>query len=460
MNDSPGWAPPGPSPSDDADAPEQRTQPQGVPADQAAPPPAGDGPDGPAPTLPDQPGADRPRADQAGTDRPVQGRPVWGAKWAERQPPAGPWAAQSGGAPAPPPAPPTTPPSGRPTGAPGPAGPVSYGGWGAGWTQPPPAARPGVIPLRPLGVGEIVSGAVATLRAHWRPVVGISFVVALVTQAVTTVATGLWFRNASGLDALENDPNPTLREAMDAFGETLKSSAIPLVAGVLGTLFTTAVLTVVVGRAVLGRQVSLGEAWREARPRLLQLCGLLLLLPALAAAACAVGMAPGLLLMAAGADSEGAALALLGGLGSMVVAVWIWVRYSLAAPALMLEKQGIVAAMRRSAKLVRGAWWRVLGVQLLALLIAIVVSAILEIPTSAVGMAIGGDNAMDWLSGESVSVSWTFLVVIGVGGVIASTITLPISAGVTALLYVDQRIRREALDLELARAADVPGYDT
>ncbi|MEU1670320.1 hypothetical protein ABZ547_43370 [Streptomyces sparsogenes] len=469
MNDSPGWAPPGPSPSDDSDAPEQRTRPQGAPADQAAPPPAGDGPDGPAPTLPDQPGADRPGAEQAVTgqamtDRPVRDRPVWGAKWAERQPPAGPWTAHSGGAPAPPPAPPAAPPSGRPsgrpTGAPGPAGPVSYGGWGAGWTQPPPAPRPGVIPLRPLGVGEIVSGAVATLRAHWRPVVGVSFVVALITQAVTTVATGLWFRDASGLDTLENDPNPTLREAVDALGATLKSSAIPLTAGVLGTLFTTAVLTVVVGRAVLGRQVSLGEAWREARPRLLALCGLLFLLPALAAAACAVGLAPGLLLIAAGADSEGAALALLGGLGSTVAAVWLWVRYSLAAPALMLEKQGVVAAMRRSAKLVRGAWWRVLGVQLLALLIAMVVSAILEIPTSAVGMAIGGDNAMDWLSGESVTVSWTFLVVIGVGGVIASTITLPISAGVTALLYVDQRIRREALDLELARAAGVPGYDT
>ncbi|MEU9795420.1 hypothetical protein AB0E27_33435 [Streptomyces sparsogenes] len=311
-----------------------------------------------------------------------------------------------------------------------------------------------------MGVGEIVSGAVATLRAHWRPVVGVSFVVALITQAATTAVTGLWFRGASGLDALQNDPNPTLREAVDTLGETLKSSAIPLAAGVLGTLFTTAVLTVVVGRAVLGRQVSLGEAWREARPRLLPLCGLLFLLPALAAATCAVGLAPGLLLMAAGADSEGAALALLGGLGSTAAAVWLWVRYSLAAPALMLEKQGIVAAMRRSAKLVRGVWWRVLGVQLLALLIAIVVSVILEIPTSAVGMAIGGDNAADWLSGESVSVSWTFLVVIGVGGVIASTITLPISAGVTALLYVDQRIRREALDLELARAAGVPGYNT
>jgi hypothetical protein len=37
-------------------------------------------------------------------------------------------------------------------------------------------------------------------------------------------------------------------------------------------------------------------------------------------------------------------------------------------------------------------------------------------------------------------------------------ITFPITAGVTVLLYIDQRIRREALDLDLARAAGVPGY--
>jgi hypothetical protein len=32
-------------------------------------------------------------------------------------------------------------------------------------------------------------------------------------------------------------------------------------------------------------------------------------------------------------------------------------------------------------------------------------------------------------------------------------LTQPFTAGVVALLYIDQRIRREALDLSLARAA-------
>ncbi|MFD8870733.1 glycerophosphoryl diester phosphodiesterase membrane domain-containing protein [Streptomyces sp. NPDC059590] len=430
MNDSPGWAPPGPSPSDEPDQHTRHGRPKGTA-------------DGQAPALPDQPGPDRPAVDDSVTDG-----PEWGAKWAERQPPAGHWTAHPGNAPAPPPTPPT-----------GPAGPASYGNWGRGWTQPPPAARPGVIPLRPLSVGEILDGAVSTLRAHWQPVLCVSLVVALIAQGVTTAATGLWFRDANGLDALGNNPDQTLRETLSDLGQAMKSSAVPLAAGILGTLVTTALLTVVIGRAVLGRPVSLGEAWRDARPRLLQLCGLLLLMPALVAVTLTAGLAPGLLLIATGAEDEGAALAMLGGLAAAVAALWLWIRYSLAAPALMLEKRGIGAAMRRSAKLVRGAWWRVLGIQLLALLIAVVISAVIEVPTSLVGMAVGGDNAMDWLSGESATVSWTFLVVIGIGGVIGSTITLPIAAGITALIYVDQRIRREALDVELASAAGIPGQE-
>ena len=39
----------------------------------------------------------------------------------------------------------------------------------------------------------------------------------------------------------------------------------------------------------------------------------------------------------------------------------------------------------------------------------------------------------------------------------SQTIVIPFTAGITALLYIDRRIRREALDIELARAAGVPG---
>ncbi len=54
----------------------------------------------------------------------------------------------------------------------------------------------------------------------------------------------------------------------------------------------------VVSRAVLGRSVTVGEAWRDARTQLPRLLGLLVLLPLLITAIVTVGVAPGLLLVA------------------------------------------------------------------------------------------------------------------------------------------------------------------
>ncbi len=125
----------------------------------------------------------------------------------------------------------------------------------------------------------------------------------------------------------------------------------------------------------------------------------------------------------------------------------------------MLEKQGIVTAMRRSARLVRGSWWRVFGIQLLAAIIAYVVAAIIVIPFTFLAAAFSGDGVTGFVSTTGGDIGWTFLIISGIGSVIGSMITFPITAGVTVLLYIDQRIRREALDLELARAAGVQGAD-
>jgi hypothetical protein len=135
------------------------------------------------------------------------------------------------------------------------------------------------------------------------------------------------------------------------------------------------------------------------------------------------------------------------------------IRFSLASPALMLEKQSIVKSMSRSTKLVRGSWWRVLGIQLLAGIIANIVAAIVVIPFTFLAAAFSGEGVGGFVNGTG-DLGWTFLIISGIGSVIGSMITFPITAGVTVLLYIDQRIRREALDLELARAAGVQGYGT
>ncbi|MFE9407723.1 glycerophosphoryl diester phosphodiesterase membrane domain-containing protein [Streptomyces sp. NPDC006704] len=411
MNDSPGWASPGSAPSDGDNS---GTSPAPEPSERAHA----------------------------------------SSKWSQDQPPAAPWSSPGPGQNPPPPAP----------GWNGP--PPGHGGWGRIPGQPPggnwnhnygrpPAAKPGVIPLRPLGVGEILDGAVSAARAHWRTVVGLTLAVAVVSQTAQLLTTRFILPAPATVD-----PNATGAEAINQAFDAMQSSLLALmpsvIIGQLATMLTTAVLALVVSRSVLGRSVTPGALWAEARPRLLSLFGLVGLLTLLFTAITAVGILPGALLGGGG----GAALTALGGLAACVVTLWLYIRYILAGPALMLERQGIVQALRRSGKLTSNSWWRVLGITLLALLLTVIVAMIIELPFGVLAMAVDSTSFGDVINGTAPDFGWAYLIISGIGGVIASAITYPLFGGVTALLYIDQRIRREALDLELARAAGVPGHET
>jgi membrane-anchored glycerophosphoryl diester phosphodiesterase (GDPDase) len=315
-----------------------------------------------------------------------------------------------------------------------------------------------VIPLRPLGVGEILDGAVSTMRTYWRTVLGIALTVAVVTEIVVVLLRGLVLDESTSTEAL-NDPGATLGELTRAMGDAMLSSLVVFLISMVGTVMATALLTTVTSRAVLGRSVTAREAWQDARPQLPRLFGLIFLLLLIACAIGAAGTVPGILVAVSGDDDAGAGLAVLGGFAAAIVVLWLMIRFSLASPALMLEKQGIRRSMSRSAKLVRGSWWRIFGIQLLATIIANIVAAIVVVPFTLLGAAFSG-GGVSGLVDSSSDLGWTFLIISGVGSVIGSMITFPISAGVAVLLYIDQRIRREALDLELGRAAGLPGYGT
>ncbi|MEU8523066.1 hypothetical protein [Streptomyces sp. NBC_01216] len=398
MNDTPGWTSPGSAPADDQDG--------------------------------------------AGVPRPAEPVDANGSvpQWSKDQPPAGQWSAPSGSAPG---HAPTPPPPG-----PGWGGPPQPGQWGR-----PPAAKPGVIPLRPLGLGEILDGAVSTLRAYWRTVLTVSVTVAVISQTAD-VLTQRYLTQAPPTI----DPNATPAEALDQSLASMRAALIDTVPALLIMIMTSlvcaALLTVVISRAVLGRPVTVGTAWREARPRLLQLFGLTLLLPLMSVVIMCVGLLPGLLI----GDAGGYALATLGGLAGLVAVVWLMVRFSLSSPALMLERQGVIRSLKRSAKLVQGSWWRIFGITLLTQLLLLIVAMVISIPFAAVALIADGGFGHFLDDPGAATTGWSFLLITGVGGVITNAVIYPISAGVTVLLYVDQRIRREALDLELARAAGVPGY--
>ncbi|HEY8979853.1 MAG TPA: glycerophosphoryl diester phosphodiesterase membrane domain-containing protein [Streptomyces sp.] len=420
MNDTPGWASPGSAPSE--------------------------GPEGQESTAPSEQQDGRPSDSGSGN------------QWSKEQPPPAQWTAPTRHHPGqtPPPAPGPAPTGwNAPTTHPG-----APGGWGTGWGGPPPAAKPGIIPLRPLGVGEILDGAVSTMRTHWRTVLGISLAIAVVVQVISVLVQGFLLADAD-TEAI-GDPNASLDEVSRALGDSMTASAIVSVIAILGTILATALLTMVTSRAVIGKGVTTREAWRDALPQLPRLFGLTLLLMLVVVGTIVVGALPGIVVTAAGGSAAaGVGLALLGICGAGVVAIWLGVRFSLAPPALMLEKQGIKKALSRSVKLVRGSWWRVLGIQLLGTIIASVLSMIVVLPFTLIGAALGDDGMSGFITNSTAAGhGWTYLIITGIGGVIGYMITFPVNAGVSVLLYVDQRIRREALDLELARAAGLQDYGT
>ncbi|MDI2131444.1 hypothetical protein [Yinghuangia seranimata] len=396
--------------------------------------------------------------------------------WSPQQPPAAPgWGAPGGQQQAPPGWSPQQPPSAPGWGTPPPSGwgaPGGTPGWGAppppqtpmhGWGAPGgpawgapqgwqgpylPAAKPGIIPLRPLGVGEMLDGAVAAMRAHWKVMIGLSLVVALITQAIVVPTQWALLRNVD--TSVLDDPDATTRQINDVIWPVLGSSAVMLIIVALGQLFITGILTLVVSRAVIGKNMTLGQAWAGTRPLLWRLLGVSLmtfLIPLGLLLAC---LLPGAALAAAAGGAGGGALITLGVIGGAGLAIYAYICLSLSSPALILEKGTVGKSLRRSRKLVTNSWWRVMGITLLIGVLTFLIGGIVQMPfVFATGFSLT----------QTVPDSFLEMVVMGVGQVLSYGLTFPFGAAALVLLYIDQRMRREALDLELARAAGLVADD-
>ena len=109
----------------------------------------------------------------------------------------------------------------------------------------------------------------------------------------------------------------------------------------------------------------------------------------------------------------------------------------------MLENVGVLTAMSRSWELTRQGFWRVFGVLVLAAIISnvavSVVGGVTGIVAGIVGAIIGSFALVSALS--------------SLLGALLSAVIMPFTAAVTALTYIDLRMRREGLDVELRQAA-------
>jgi len=312
----------------------------------------------------------------------------------------------------------------------------------------PPAPRPGIIPLRPLNLGEILDGAFRAVRANPAVMFGLSLAVVAVTVALQAVVTlyvgGLlageladWFDDPAFEDA---GLGADMSDSLGASGAQVLTMPI----SALATTALTGLLILSVSRSVIGRKVTIGEVVRSGR--VWHVLGFTVLLAV--AAVLVVGVLVGIgFLLWQGTGSWGVVV-VYGVVATIVLVVggvWVGVRTLLVPAALMLEERRFWPTVARAWRLTRRSFWRLFGIQLLVGVIVYIVAQIIQFPVVLVLMF--ALNTTD-------SLTTTAILVTSVGQVLSLTITTVFSAAVVALLYIDTRMRREGLDIELARAAE------
>lgn len=379
-------------------------------------------------------------------DHPVRPSTPEPAGWSPTQPPPQAPPPGWGGAP-----PPTTPPVGW-----GSAPPPPLPGRDSGWTPVPAAARPGVIPLRPLGVGEVLEGAWGVFRRHWRLLLPVSAAVAFATALAAVPYTLLVadaLRPLLELDQQQVDQamvEDAFREATQSLGSLGAALLFSSAVAMFGLVVLVGVVTVVTGDAVLGRPAPWGTVWPRVRSRLLALAGTSLLVTAghltFAVAAAALVALP-YLAFGPGGLFLGAMLALA------LVPGWAYVlvRWVVAAPAAVLERASPVLALRRSWSLLAGAWWRTFGLLVLLALIYGGLSTVISTPLSIVAQA--GNPSFGTSSSIDPDIFRSLMLVSLLASFVTAALVYPFVSSAIVIRYLDQRMRQEDLAVRLAETA-------
>lgn len=411
------WRAPGGQPSP-SQPPRQDTTPEPGPdgGNHTSAPAPGQGPAGPQ----------EPGAPEAAPADPV-GAPGRAA------PAPSPWAAPDASAPAA--VPQGWPP---PPGSPAPPGPGGGPASTAAGTDGAAAAA-----LRPATLSDLLNGGFAYLRDNPRTAFGLSFLVVALTSVLPALGMADMFSGYTELLRSEvADPAALgmsgLGTASFYVGTLLQSVASVLLLGLLST---------VVAAAALGRRMSLREAVAALRGRwgsLFTLVGFYLAFSSVAVGALTVVLLFAVLLTVV-VPLVGLPLFLLLLAGYVALFGWLAVKTSLAVPVAVLERASAGQALVRSWQLSTNNFWRMAGALVLAFLLSSVIANVLSLPFSLGALLTG-------LAEELPLATLLTVVLSFLGMLVTGCVSEPFIAGVTTLLYLDVRVRREALDLRLREA--------
>jgi hypothetical protein len=252
--------------------------------------------------------------------------------------------------------------------------------------------------LRPLSIGELLDRTFSLYRSHFGLFVGIFALPYLVVLAYQCV--GLIFQSPSR--QLSN----MLITLMWSLGALLLTFVV--------SAASHAATVIAVSNLHLDRPASVADSFAKVKGNFLGVMVLSFIVSLVSFIACFAFLVPGILL---------------------------FIMWSVAVPVKVLENQGIFDSMSRSMELTKGSRGRIFVIALLILLLVFAVSSLFQWPILiAAGFSIrGGLQRMS--AGWQLALLATSFISRSLVGALA-TIAL-------SLVYYDQRVRKEAFDLQL-----------
>lgn len=251
--------------------------------------------------------------------------------------------------------------------------------------------------LRPLTTGELLDRTFSLYRSHFALFVGIIALPHLLVLGLRLVSVGFVF--AGGASAV--------------LGAVLWIPVF-LVAYLIAAAASQAATIVAVSQVHLERPTSVMDSYARVKGRILPVIGIMI----------GVGIAVG-----------------IGFILLIVPGVILALMWSLTVPVAVLENKGMSESVSRSAELAKGDWGRIFVVYLLILILSIAVSAVIEWPIVLLVQAARGTTAigLTQLAGA-------------VANFISQCLVGPLMTIALSLIYYDERVRKEAFDLQLMMA--------
>jgi hypothetical protein len=230
------------------------------------------------------------------------------------------------------------------------------------------------------------------------------------------------------------------------------SALVPLALSVVASALLQGVIVLEVARGTLGEKLRMTALWRLVGRRVWPLVGWTLLLSA--AILLGVLLVAGLVFVCVLLGDGWIALAVLigvfGGLGLIAAGAWVSTKTAIVPSLIVLERLGIWASVRRSWLLTRGFFWRTLGV---LLLIALIVGVVSQVVTTPLSLLFGAATALidPNASFEAYIPAAVLYLLTILLSLVISAVTAVVQSAAVALIYIDLRMRKEGLDLELQR---------